>query len=159
MPPIRIALARSLASPSAPALLPKGYRMAAVGDGRLRSFHALLATSYEEDGEAFPAFAPWWSEVSSNSEFDPALCLAVFDPEGNIAALAHCWSSGFLREIAVAREQRRRGLARALLLHLMALLRERGLASLRLKVEQGNRHGAEALYRSLGFRPEKKGES
>jgi ribosomal protein S18 acetylase RimI-like enzyme len=159
MPPPRIALTRTLALPSVPVLLPDGYRLAAVEAGQFRSFHALLAAVYEEDGEALPAFAPWWEEVSRNAEFDPALCLAVFDAAGEIAALAHCWSGGFLREIAVARTQRRRGLARALLLHLIALLRQRGLVTLRLKVEQGNRHGAEALYRSLGFLPEKKEES
>jgi ribosomal protein S18 acetylase RimI-like enzyme len=159
MPPLRIALTRSLAQPSAPVRLPDGYRLAAVGAQQFRSFHALLAEVYEEDGEDFPAFAAWWEEVSGNAEFDSALCLAVFDREGEIAALAHCWNSGFLREIAVARAQRRRGLARALLLHLIALLRARGLASLRLKVEGGNPHGAEALYRSLGFLPEMKGES
>lgn len=149
----RILLARPLAETSGAPVLPDGYKLTAIDEGTVRPFHNLLAAVYEEDKEDFPSFDSWWAEVSCNPEFDLTLCIAVFDEDGRIAALAHCWNSGFLREIAVARDKRRRGLASALLLHLISILRERGLETLRLKVDRDNRHGARSLYRSLSFRP------
>ncbi|WP_322494172.1 GNAT family N-acetyltransferase [Chloroflexus sp.] len=59
---------------------------------------------------------------------------------------------GFIADVAVATEWRRRGIARALLQRAEDDARARSLAYLGLYVRESN-HGARALYERLGFQP------
>jgi ribosomal protein S18 acetylase RimI-like enzyme len=60
--------------------------------------------------------------------------------------------SGYVYEIEVWAEHRRRGYARGAFLALEALAREMGLADIGLHVFAHN-HEAQALYRALGYEP------
>ena len=73
------------------------------------------------------------------------------DGTGRLAGVAQCWTSGFVKDLAVARDWRRRGLGRALMLRVFAAFAERGAPSVDLKVRAGNTAGR-AFYDALGMR-------
>jgi ribosomal protein S18 acetylase RimI-like enzyme len=57
-----------------------------------------------------------------------------------------------VRYIAVRQHWRRRGIARALLLHAFAEFRQRGKGSIMLGVDATSLTGADRLYRAVGMR-------
>ncbi|HUW15517.1 MAG TPA: GNAT family N-acetyltransferase [Actinomycetes bacterium] len=63
--------------------------------------------------------------------------------------------TGYVGIVAVVREARSRGLARALLTESFRRFRAEGWDRARLHVQVGNRTGADRLYRSVGMRPGK----
>jgi len=74
--------------------------------------------------------------------------------EAGLAGYLVAWlgsEEGHLGNLAVAPEQRREGVARALVEELLAAARQAGVKSLALEVRVSN-DAAQALYRSLGFR-------
>lgn len=95
-----------------------------------------------------------WSEKSIAGELDNPLSLwLVAVDDGRL--LGYVGSQTMLDEtdmmnIAVAKEDRRRGVARALILELVNQLAQQGSRSLTLEVRASNQ-GAIALYQSLGF--------
>jgi ribosomal protein S18 acetylase RimI-like enzyme len=74
-----------------------------------------------------------------------AVCMTdLADPEGR---------TGYIGIVAVAREARGRGIARAMLAESFRRFRTVGWRRARLHVQVGNRTGADRLYRSVGMRP------
>jgi ribosomal protein S18 acetylase RimI-like enzyme len=130
---------------------PSGFRLLDLTAGTPEAFHALLAEVYAGDPGLLP-FADWWRAVEDDPEFDPELCYLLLTETDEVAAVALCWNSGFLKDIAVHPAHRRRGLGRALLLHLLGTFRERGLARVDLKVAKNNPDRAWKLYESVGFK-------
>lgn len=59
---------------------------------------------------------------------------------------------GWTEFIAVAPEWRRRGLARALVVHALHAQREAGMQESALGVDSGNAHDASRIYADCGFR-------
>ena len=85
---------------------------------------------------------------------DPDLLLVACDDEtgavvGTVTG-AFDGERGWIRHLVVAPEARRRGVARRLVDHLEALLRERGAAQASLNVFHANEAGR-AFWRSLGY--------
>lgn len=114
--------------------------------------HKLLAEAYARGGGGVPPrFIDWWTSVSTDEEFDPALCFVALDASGEMAGFALCWTSSFVKDIAVAEMHRRKGIGQALLLTAFAALKARGHEQVGLKVELDNPSGAQRLYESLGF--------
>ena len=74
------------------------------------------------------------------------------DDGNGIAGVAQCWTSAFVKDLAVRPRLRRRGLGSALLLQAFRTFRERGAAFVDLKVVADNLSGALRLYRSHGMR-------
>jgi ribosomal protein S18 acetylase RimI-like enzyme len=64
---------------------------------------------------------------------------------------------GYTEDVSVRRPWRRRGLARALILRSLRILREQGMTEAALGVDTENVSGALRLYESCGFRPSKSG--
>ena len=60
---------------------------------------------------------------------------------------------GYTEDICVRRPWRRRGLARALIVRSLTMLRGRGMAEAALGVDSENLTGALGLYEGLGYRP------
>lgn len=112
--------------------------------------HALLAASYEQGGGSVDGFADWWKALRDDSEYDPTLCFVLVDGAGTLVAFAQCWTSGWVKDIAVAPAFRRRGVARALMLAIFAEFQRRGLSSVGLGVHVDNDR-ALRLYRALGM--------
>jgi ribosomal protein S18 acetylase RimI-like enzyme len=115
-----------------------------------KAVHALLVHAYEGDADLFPPFEDWWGRFSGDPEFDGDLCFLAFDAEGVLAGVALCWTSAFLKDLAVHADMRRRGLGQALLLHVFSIFRARGASHIDLKVETGNAEGMR-LYRGCGM--------
>ena len=115
-----------------------------------QSLHTLLSEVFD-DGEEGP-FDTWWQKVSNDAEFEPALCLLVFDGEGQLVAAALCWTSAYLKDLAVRPEARRRGLAEALLCHVFGTFQARGAAHVDLKTDLVKNPDAVRLYERMGMR-------
>ena len=93
---------------------------------------------------------------------DPSLWLVAFDGDQVAAGVfngiypeqdaALGIQRGWLDSVFTRRPWRRRGLARALILRSLVLLKERGMTSAALGVDAENQSGALGLYESAGFR-------
>jgi ribosomal protein S18 acetylase RimI-like enzyme len=147
-----ILMRRALAPPFPAPAFPVGIRLVPFEDHHALAAHALLADAYARGGGAVPSrFVEWWSVVSTDDEFDPGLCFVALDTDGKMAGFALCWTSSFIKDIAVAAPYRRQGVGEALLLAAFAALKARGNEQVGLKVETENPSGAQRLYERLGF--------
>lgn len=131
---------------------PPGITMRTLQDAAdARAMHGLLILTYGEgDSDIFPSFEDWWERVSGDAEFDADLCFLAFDATGQLAGLAHCWTSAFLKDLAVRPDMRRHGLGAALLHHCFVTFRARGASHIDLKVELNNAAGLR-LYGGAGM--------
>lgn len=143
---------RDLRGAAKPASVPSGYRIRALQEGDELAVHALLSRTYADAGDSLPAIAEWWAKLSGDDEFDPTLCFVAVDLEQKIAGVAQCWTSFFLKDIAVRFDARRNGLGEALLRHCFAVFHARGSDHLDLKVEIDNPTGARRLYERCGMK-------
>jgi len=114
------------------------------------SLHALLSEVFPERRDE--PFDAWWQKLSADAEFDPALCFLVFDAEGRLAAAAQCWTSAYLKDLAVRLDARRLGLGEALLWQVFGAFRARGAAHVDLKTHTLENRDAVRLYERLGMR-------
>ena len=98
---------------------------------------------------------PWSAEMIRRELNDPS-CLYLAAVEGGALAgyigVQTVLDEGYINNVAVRPEYRRRGVASALISLLMELGRENGLAFLTLEVRESN-GAAIALYKKLGFSP------
>lgn len=116
----------------------------------LQAAHAVLTPGYWEGGGGAPIFRKWWKALRKDEEFDPALVFIAIDGAG-VAGLAQCWTSAFVKDLAVTPRMRRKGLGRTLMLATFEAFSLRGAACVDLKVRADNAP-AIALYESLGMR-------
>lgn len=114
-----------------------------------RAAHAVLEGGYWEGGGGAPIFPQWWKALRKDREFDPALVFLA-ERAGNVVGMAQCWTSAFVKDLAVRGDARREGLGRALMLTAFGEFARRGAAHVDLKVREDNA-AALALYRSLGM--------
>ena len=143
---------RSLADPLPEPLWPAGIRLVPFEpDRHAQRVHALLVEAYARGGGYVEPFAIWWPSLRGDSEYDPALVFVAADGQGEILGVAQCWTSAFVKDLAVAPACRGQGLGSALLCETFRVFRERGSPSVELKVEASNPSGALRIYRSLGF--------
>ncbi len=143
-------LVRDLTRPVREPEYPDGIRVVPFDKSHARAAHAVLVDAYRHGGGEVADFARWWSGLTGDSEYDPTAMLVAIDDKGTVVAIAHCWSSGFLKDIAVARAWRSKGIGRAMVLRAMRLFRLRGMKEFSLKVRHDNMR-AESLYRELGM--------
>jgi ribosomal protein S18 acetylase RimI-like enzyme len=143
---------RDLRLPVEATPVPAGYGIRTLEQGDERAVHALLSRTYAEAGDALPPLEQWWSRLSGDEEFSPALCFLAVDETGAVAGIAQCWTGSFLKDLAVRKEARRLGLGAALLTHCFAVFQRKGAAHLDLKVEIDNPTGALRLYERCGMK-------
>lgn len=143
---------RSLLLPVPVPVWPDGIGPVPFSPEHALAAHALLAEAYAQGGGTVPArFVPWWETVSTDEEFDPNLCFVAMTEDGTMAGFALCWTSSFIKDIAVSPAHRRKGVGEALLLSALRTLKARGHEQVGLKVETSNPSGAQRLYERLGF--------
>jgi ribosomal protein S18 acetylase RimI-like enzyme len=113
---------------------------------------SLLNDAYRTGGGTVQPYEDWWPQLRDDSEYDPALCFVVMDAnDDEIAGFAQCWTSAFVKDIAVAERWRRTGLGTAIMQAVFCAFAERKAPYVDLKVESTNPHGAVQLYQSLGM--------
>ncbi|BCP53998.1 hypothetical protein K32_26150 [Kaistia sp. 32K] len=130
---------------------PEGARLVEFTPQLAEASHRLLRSAYSQGGGEVPEYPSWLNALLNDPEYDPALVFPVLDSSGRVIAFAQCWTSGFVKNLAVDASRRRQGLGEALLQHILNVFTRRGSQRLCLKVEADNPSGAERLYRRLGF--------
>jgi ribosomal protein S18 acetylase RimI-like enzyme len=145
--PAHLRLRKLLDGPLPPAIWPKGYRAAAFADIDPGDAHHVLELCFP--GLVAP-FADWHGNLIADSEFDPALCLAAIAADGRVAGFIQCWTSAFIKDLAVAPEDRGKGIGSALLVEMFARFSARGDAHVDLKV-LASEMPARRLYARLGM--------
>ena len=144
-PPVR--LRKYLDIPPTDPVWPSGIRPVRfdeVDPGLLRE---LLA-------EAFPGLvasvSDWYGNLTQDEEFDAALCVPALADDGSVAGFVQCWTSNFVKDLAVAPAHRGKGVGAALMQHVFAIFAERGAPYVDLKV-QADEQPARRLYARLGM--------
>jgi ribosomal protein S18 acetylase RimI-like enzyme len=143
---LRFDLGPAIAAPRWPA----GIAPIPFDERRAFEVHALLWEAHAGRPAGIAPFAAWWTALCDDAEYDPALVFLAADAGGGLAGVAQCWTSAFVKDLAVRADARRRGVGRALLLHAFAAFRARGAAHVDLKVDAGNAT-ARQVYASLGM--------
>ncbi len=144
---------RSLDEDLPPPAWPRGFRLVPFEpETHAPKVHALLVAAYAQGGGYVEPFPIWWPSLRNDAEYDPALCLVAADGQGEIAGVAQCWTSAFVKDLAVRPDLRGQGLGSALLLEAFRVFRGRGAAFVDLKVDSDNPSGAVRFYRSHGMR-------
>ncbi len=124
-----------------------------------RTYEAVREAFSDHWGEDHLSFEQWRHErvVDAGDRFDPGLWFLAMDGE-EVAGMALCTPEagfapelGYVSTLGVRRAWRRRGLARALLLHVFAAFRARGRPGVSLHVDADNPTGALALYEGVGM--------
>ncbi len=150
MSPI-LRMRKDLVPPLSAPSWPEGISLAPVNQTRPDALHAILADAYRNGfGTVPPAFEDWWTSVTADSEYDPALVFVAVGAAGDPVGLAQCWTSGFIKDLAVVPPWRGRGIGDALLAEVFLELRNRGLSHVDLKVGAANAP-ALSLYRRAGM--------
>ncbi|MCB8819154.1 GNAT family N-acetyltransferase [Microvirga rosea] len=143
---------RSLTAPVPAPSWPDGIRLAAFDpDHHARDVHALLVAAYARGGGEVAPYDAWLPALTGDAEYDAALCFVAVDDRNAVAGVAQCWTSAFIKDLAVRADHRRQGLGSALLLHAFRRFRERGAPFVDLKVDSDNPSGALRLYRAHGM--------
>jgi len=120
-----------------------------------RAVHALIQDAFADNHDYSPLpFDAWRAAMIEREDFDPELFLLATAGEDVLAA-ALCpryENTGWVRQLAVRRNWRRRGLGRTLMNHTFAEFYRQGYRRAGLVVDSYNRTGAKEFYESLGMR-------
>lgn len=141
-------LRKDLDRPISPPEWPQGFSCRTLQAEDAHPIHDVMDEAYI-DGRGVPDFDHWWMRFSGDSEFDASLCFLVFHEE-KLVAVALCWTSAFLKDLAVHPDFRKIGLGGNLLKQVFRAFRKRHARAVDLKVEVGNR-AAIALYERAGM--------
>jgi ribosomal protein S18 acetylase RimI-like enzyme len=119
-----------------------------------RAVHALVEEAFA-DNERHDAqsFEEWQAFMIDREAFEPGLWF-VAEADGKVVGVVLCpdySGEGWVRQLAVSREWRRRGLGTALLRQAMTEFHRRGRDRIGLVVDSWNRTGAKELYERAGM--------
>jgi ribosomal protein S18 acetylase RimI-like enzyme len=139
---------RKALTPSLPApIWPEGITLTTLAQTPPEPVHALLRATFR----AFPKPCDaWLTGLTADPEYLPELALVASDEKGGVAGYIQSWSSGFIKDLAVAPHLRRQGLATALMLDTFARFSASGHSAVDLKVERKNKP-AQKFYAGLGM--------
>ncbi len=150
------------AEPAAPEWPPGiAVRTFRRGEDERATYDAVRESFADHWGDDHLSFAQWQHEriAGAGSRFDPDVWFLATDGD-EIAGVALCTPEaghapelGYVSTLGVRPAWRRRGLARALLLHVFASFRARGRSGVSLHVDAANPTGALALYEGVGMTP------
>jgi len=138
-----------------PQPLPEGYTLrTAVTDRDRRAVHEVVEDAFLEWSErSRTSYEDFEARTVRRPGFEPWQLRAVVDPDG--ATVGACYTStngdiAYVAQLAVRRDQRGRGLARALLVDAFGAAREHGAT--RFELSTDSRTGALGLYERVGMR-------
>ena len=140
---------RDLGQPVDAPVWPAGFACRTLAPGDAAAVHALLKAA-NLHGPDLPDPEGWWTALTGDSEFEAALCFVALDAELRIVGVAQCWTSAFLKDLAVHPDFRRLGIGGCLLRQVFGAFRARGASNIDLKVDAGNAP-AIRLYERVGM--------
>lgn len=144
-------LVRDLSLPIGEVRWPAGIALAPFSAALAPKAHALLLDAYSNGGGSVPAdFETWWAKTRHDPEFDASLCFCAVQDE-HLVGFALCWTSAFVKDIAVLGFVRGHGVGEALLRTAFRAFKQRGATEVALKVHADNMQ-ARRLYARVGFR-------
>src|SRR5512132_626574 len=143
----------ALDAPPREASLPADVTLRTYGDADARAVHELLDTAYLSWDETYVPLEhdDWLAFMTEHEGFDPR-CWYLAETERDLVGVCLTWKEGWIKDVAVAPAARGRGLGEALLRHAFAVLYERGVRRIGLKVDAHNPTSAIRLYERLGMR-------
>jgi mycothiol synthase len=119
-----------------------------------RSVYALVQDAFgDNERHTAESFEEWQAFMIDREAFEPGLWFMA-EAKGEIVGCVLCPNyedEGWVRQLAVSRDWRRRGLGTALLRQAMSELRRRGRREIGLVVDSWNRTGAKELYERAGM--------
>jgi ribosomal protein S18 acetylase RimI-like enzyme len=144
-----------LDGPPPPPAWPEGVRVRTFDLERdARAVHALVEGAFaDNERHETQSFEEWQAFMIDREAFEPGLWF-VADADGEVAGVVLCpdyEAEGWVRQLAVARSWRRRGLGTALLRQAMSEFHRRGRDRIGLVVDSWNRTGAKELYERAGM--------
>ena len=140
---------RDLGQPVDAPVWPAGFACRTLSPDDASAVHALLKAA-DMHGADLPDRKGWWTALTGDSEFEAALCFVALDADLRIVGVAQCWTSAFLKDLAVHPDFRRRGIGECLLGQVFCAFRACGASHLDLKVDAGNAP-AISLYERAGM--------
>ena len=144
----------SLAEPPAAPDVAEGYALRSFVPGRDdRAVHRVIDDAFAEwEGQSRVAFEDWAAERLGRPGFAPEHLVVAACGDAPVGAALLTAEDGLLwvAQLAVAREHRGRGLARALLAE--AFARGRAAGCTRARLDTDARTGARGLYERVGMR-------
>jgi ribosomal protein S18 acetylase RimI-like enzyme len=115
----------------------------------------LLDLAYAAESHHTPLpFEDWKTFMLGDPSFDPA-CWFIVESDGEVVAAALNWKEGYVKDIVVHPEHRRRGLGEALMRHTFREFRRRGAERVQLKTDSINPTEAWRLYERVGMEYER----
>lgn len=142
--------AKDVSATSRRATLPPGLTRKTFDQSAAQKAHKLLQRAYQNGFGDIACFENWYANLVGDDEYDADLCYLLSDETGMAAAFAQCWTSGFIKDLAVAPHCRGKGVATKLLEAIFEDFRKRGLTKVCLKVHPENL-AAIALYEKAGM--------
>ncbi|HYY76609.1 MAG TPA: GNAT family N-acetyltransferase [Gaiellaceae bacterium] len=141
--------------PPPPPAWPEGIRVRSFDRERdSRAVHALVQDAFaDNERHEAESFEEWQAFMIDREAFEPGLWF-IAEADGEIAGAVLCpdyQSEGWVRQLAVGRAWRRRGLGTALLRQAMSEFHRRGRPDIGLVVDSWNRTGAKELYERAGM--------
>lgn len=140
---------RQLSLPIAPASLPSGITLIPFDETTGRACRALMNRVYAEGFGDPVEFDIWWPWLTSDADYDAKL-MFVAARDGAVVGLCHCWRGAFIKDVAVDRSMRGRGVGGALITEALLACRAFDAPFVDLKTDTDNLT-AQSLYRRLGF--------
>jgi mycothiol synthase len=143
-----------LGEPQPPARVPDGVSVRAYRGEDARPLHAFVELAFAVNNERILPFEEWLRVMTAHDDFDPAF-FHLAEADGRLVACALTWKpfdrNGWLKDLAVHPEHRRRGLGAAMNAVAAAAYRAAGVERMGLKVDSDNPTGAPRLYEQLGY--------
>ncbi len=141
-------------TPSPPAW-PEGVRVRTFDQERdSRAVFRLVQDAFaDNERHTAESFEEWQAFMIDREAFEPGLWF-IAESGGEIVGCVLCPNyeeEGWIRQLAVSRDWRRRGLGTALFRQAMAEFRRRGRQEIGLVVDSWNRTGAKELYERAGM--------
>lgn len=145
------------AEPPRPAF-PDDVSVRSYRDEDARALHAFLVLAYAQNNERIDPFDTWLHFMTGHGEFGRAWW-HLAESGGELAGCALTWApyeqKGWVKDLAVHPEHRRRGLGEALLHHAARAYRDAGVGQVGLKVDSDNPTRAPRLYERVGYRTDR----
>jgi GNAT superfamily N-acetyltransferase len=134
---------------------PSGLELRPFQDGEdEQAYFDAIATSFADHWAAAPRTLERWESSMKTGEYDTSLWLQLFDGDQVVAIASGkvTGESGWIPNVGVVPDYRRRGLAKRLLRELFGRYWDKGIKRVELGVDAENRHSAIDLYLGAGMR-------